>query len=107
MITREEVSKLAELARLKVDGARPNVPSGTGGAELDQLAKDLESILGYVSELKNAPVAEVSEDHKLINVLREDGEAHEPGLYTDDLVKAFSKSRENYLSVKPILAKNE
>ena len=96
MITREEVGKLAELARL-------NVPE----AELDQLAKDLESILGYVSELKNAPVAEVAEDHKLINVLREDEGAHEPGLYTETLVKAFSKARENYLSVKPILSKNE
>lgn len=96
MITREEVKKLADLARL-------NVPE----EELDQLAKDLESILGYVSELKNAPISEMVEEHKLINVLREDQDAHESGLYTDDLVKAFSKSRENYLSVKPILTKNE
>lgn len=96
MITREEVKKLADLARLKVPEE-----------ELDKLTADFESILGYVSELKNAPVAEVAEDHKLINVLREDGNAHEPGLYTDDLVKAFSKARDNYLSVKPILTKGE
>lgn len=96
MITREEVKKLADLARLKMSDD-----------ELDTLTTNFESILGYVSELKNAPVAEVADDHKLINVLREDGEAHEPGLYTPDLVKAFSKARENYLSVKPILTKNE
>ncbi|MBP9856009.1 MAG: Asp-tRNA(Asn)/Glu-tRNA(Gln) amidotransferase subunit GatC [Candidatus Pacebacteria bacterium] len=96
MISKEEVKKLADLARL-------NVPE----AELDKLATDLESILGYVSELKNAPVGEYEEDQKLINVLREDEGAHEAGLYTADLVQAFSKARDNYLSVKPILSKNE
>ncbi|MDO8183674.1 MAG: aspartyl/glutamyl-tRNA amidotransferase subunit C [bacterium] len=99
MISIEEVKKLADLARL-------NVPEG----ELDKLAKDLESILGYVSELKNAPISpagEFAEEQKLINVLREDTNPHESGLYTADLVKAFSKTRDNYLSVKPILAKNE
>jgi hypothetical protein len=62
-----------------------------------------------VSELKNAPVLEVEgeQESNLINVLRDDGGAHEAGLYTDDLVKAFAKSRDNYLSVKPILSKNE
>jgi len=95
IITREEVKKLADLARLKMDEA-----------ELDKLTVDFESIINYVSELKNAPVSDVVDDHKLINVLREDSDAHEPGLYTPDLVKAFAKTRENYLSVKPILDKN-
>ena len=99
MISKEEVKKLADLARL-------NVPEG----ELDKLAKDLESILGYVSELKNAPVppaGEMADEQKLINVLREDINPHESGVYTDDLVAAFSKARDNYLSVKPILTIKE
>ena len=99
MITREEVKKLADLARLKMSEA-----------ELDTLTTNFESILGYVSELKNAPVlgSEGGESEAgLINVLREDANPHEPGVYTPDLVKAFAKARENYLSVKPILSKNE
>ena len=100
MITRDEVKKLADLARVEV-------PEG----EMDQLAKDLESILGYVSELKNVPMVLPAgglpmEEYTLINVLREDENAHESGIYTNDLVTAFSKSRNNYLSVKPILDKN-
>lgn len=99
MISKEEVKKLADLARLSVPEE-----------ELDKLAKDLESILVYVSELKNAPVLETSAgeaEANLINVLREDANPHEPGIYTPDLVKAFAKARENYLSVKPILSKND
>jgi len=96
MITRVEVEKLAQLARLAV-------PAG----ELDKLAQDLESILGYVSELKEAPVADLPADqHPLINVLRADGEAHEPGLYTDELLAQMAKTTKGYLSVKPILNKD-
>lgn len=87
---------MADLARLNMSEE-----------ELDTLTTNFESILGYVSELKNAPVSDVMEEHKLVNVLREDGNAHEPALYTETLVKAFSKTRENYLSVKPILNKGE
>lgn len=96
MISKEEVKKLADLARLKLSEE-----------ELTRLTADFESILGYVSELKNAPVNEVAEEYKLINVLREDANPHESGVYTNELVKAFSKSRDNYLSVKPILGKKE
>jgi aspartyl-tRNA(Asn)/glutamyl-tRNA(Gln) amidotransferase subunit C len=97
MISKEEVKKLADLARVEM--SEP---------ELEKLAKDLESILGYVSELKAAPVSDLSaEESDLINVFREDGNAYEPGTYTEDLVKAMSKSRNNYLSVKPILDKNK
>lgn len=95
MISKEEVKKLADLARLRVPEE-----------ELDQLTHDLESILGYVSELKNAPVSETEEKPPLVNVLRADLDPHESGVYTDELLAALSKSRDNYLSVKPILDKN-
>lgn len=101
MISKEEVKKLADLARVEM--SEP---------ELEKLTKDLESILGYVSELKEAPasrqagLAGEAEDN-LVNILREDGNAYEPGTHTADLVKAMSKSRDNYLSVKPILDKNK
>ena len=96
MISLEEVKKLADLARLEV-------PAG----ELEKLGQDLESILGYVSELQIAPVKDVPvEGYYLKNVLRADVNPHESGIYTADLVKAFRKSKRDYLSVKPILDKN-
>lgn len=97
MITREEVEKLAQLARLKVPAE-----------ELDKLAKDLEAILGYVSELKEAPTGNLPPArYELINVLREDANPHEPGLYTDELLAQASKVTKGYLSVKPILNNKE
>ena len=95
MITRDEVEKLAKLARLHVPAE-----------ELDKLAKDLESILGYVSELKNAPVGESKETHRLLNVLRMDEAPHEAGIYTNELMAAMNQAKNNYLAVKPILDKN-
>ncbi|KKW16824.1 MAG: Aspartyl/glutamyl-tRNA(Asn/Gln) amidotransferase subunit C [Parcubacteria group bacterium GW2011_GWA1_50_14] len=95
MISKEEVAKLAGLARLKV-------PAG----ELDKLAKDLEAILGYVSELKSAPIGNLPpEKYELKNVLRPDEKPHEPGLYTDDLLAQVDKTIKGYVSVKPILNK--
>lgn len=86
---------MAKLARLHVPAE-----------ELDKLAKDLESILGYVSELKNAPVSETAETHRLLNVLRSDESPHEPGIYADELLPVMNRAKNNYLVVKPILDKN-
>lgn len=82
--------------------ARLEVPAG----ELDKLAQDLEAILGYVSELNNAPIANLPpEDYELKNVLRPDENPHEAGFYTDDLLVQADKTTKGYVSVKPILNK--
>lgn len=92
MISREDVDKLASLARLSLSEA-----------EKDSIQKDLESILGYVSNLAEAPTDDLPvEDFAHKNALREDSDPEESGLYTEELLKAAPASKKNFISVKPI-----
>ena len=90
---REEVEKLAELARIKI-----------APKELDELTKDIESILSYVSEIQNvaaeAPAPALGEHY---NVAREDKEPHERGLYTKDVLEEAPSQKDNFIKVKRIL----
>lgn len=93
MIQKEDIEKLAELSRIAVSGE-----------ELDILKHDLESILGYVSEIQA-----VSEDvperiaGELRNVMRDDANPHESGTYTKDLLAAAPRTDGDYISVKQVL----
>lgn len=90
---REEVQKLAELARIKVESP-----------ELDELARDIESILAYVSEIQDVtaevPEPEVGEHY---NVVREDGEPHETGMHTESILEETPSREGNFIKVKRIL----
>lgn len=90
----EGVKKLAQLARIKISRD-----------EEEQLAKDLAHILDYVSEIQ-----ETRDVHDAIpkapahsTVMRDDGEPHESGAYTADIVAQFPKYDGEYLKVKKIL----
>lgn len=94
MITREDVQKLAELSLLAV-----------ADEELDKITGEIDAILGYVSELSKlqgeantGPV--VPELH---NVMRDDGEPHPSGQYTEALVREMPRTEGQYLQVKKIL----
>lgn len=97
MITREEVKKLAELSRMKVSDE-----------ELELFAKEIDSILGYVEQIKNASSSvNIEKDfpgNALKNVMREDENPHESGAYTKEIVAEFpEKGDKNELKVKNIL----
>jgi len=95
MLTKQDIDKLAELARL-----------GLSDEEKAGLERDLSSILGYVSELEKAQVTfsdQLIDPNLTINTMRDDGDAHAPGLYTDALLANTPKRQGQYLSVKPIL----
>ncbi len=95
MLTPEEVTKLAVLARMELSET-----------ERQTFGREMESILAYVSEVQklasgeDAPQGEPQENR---NVLREDEDAHEPGLYTERLL-ALAPLREGaHIRVKKIL----
>lgn len=94
MISDETIEKLLLLSRIEV------TPE-----EKKKLKKEVESILGYVQEVEKAAVhlAETPEAGELRNVMREDGEPHETGLYTEKILKEAPKRERNYFSVKKIL----
>ena len=93
-IKREDVEKLAKLVRIKIDKK-----------EAEKLTKDLESIVGYVSRIKEVSASIVDEPSigKLYNVMREDKDPHESGVYSERLLNEVPQREDKYVKVKKIL----
>jgi len=87
-----DVEKLAQLARI----------SGTD-EERQKFKAELEAILKYVEEVKEASLKETATTISNINVLREDGQTHESGIYTDALLKLAPQSLGGFIKVKKII----
>jgi len=96
---KETVNRLAKLARIDL-----------GEEEAGKLAGELGNILKYVSEVKeitstkhqitNKSQAQKSE---IRNTMREDVDAHESGVYTEDLLNSAPDREGDYVRVKKIL----
>ncbi len=87
--------KLANLARIKISPT-----------EAETLSREFDAILGYVSEVKGAATKDGGQEPSNFatrNVMREDGEGHKSGLYTETLLAAAPGRSENYFKVKKIL----
>ncbi|MFA6445754.1 MAG: Asp-tRNA(Asn)/Glu-tRNA(Gln) amidotransferase subunit GatC [Candidatus Paceibacterota bacterium] len=94
MITKEDITKLAGLARIELSDS-----------EKEKLAKDVGNILGYVDQIKTV-AATVSNDKvagDLRNVMREDVVTTETGVNTETLLAEAPARDKNYLKVKKIL----
>jgi aspartyl-tRNA(Asn)/glutamyl-tRNA(Gln) amidotransferase subunit C len=93
MISPEEVQKLADLSRLKLSPE-----------EKATFAKEIDSILGYVSQISDLK-SETSNQKtpEIRNVFRKDEEPHESGIYTEVLLAQAPKRDKDYLKVKKIL----
>ncbi len=95
-MNKEEVLKLAKLARIEI-----------ADSEAESLTHEFESIIKYVSEVKEVHTTNSSqpttESHPIRNVLRDDENAHESGIYTEALLEGAPKRDGNYISVKKIL----
>lgn len=94
MITKEEVQKLADLSLLAVTEQ-----------ELERFTGEIDGILNYVSELSTLTAEHDATPAvpELRNVMREDANPHEPGLYTEALLAAAPDRKDGYVRVKKIL----
>ncbi|MDO8566870.1 MAG: Asp-tRNA(Asn)/Glu-tRNA(Gln) amidotransferase subunit GatC [bacterium] len=95
MATKEEVKKLAGLARISV--ADP---------ELEKFTSEFDAILAYIGQLEslNASPPSGHQPPALRNVMRADGEPHTAGRYTEKLVEQFPTCEGDALSVKQIIS---
>ena len=95
MASKEDVKKLAALARIEIPEDR-----------LASFADEFDHVLAYVGKLDELSIdaAKTPAAPAVRNVLREDGEPHAPGLYTDKLVEQFPDREGNYLKVKQIIS---
>ena len=109
MIELKDVEHLAGLARIAVSDG-----------EKELFRNDLEEILAYVSQIKEVTEGEQLttdtasrtfdgmqvEIGELHNVMREDGEPHDSGMFTEDLIAAAPSREGNHVFVKKILGDN-
>ena len=94
MISEKEIEKLADLSRIAVSAT-----------EKESLRKSMDSILNYVEQVQK--VSKGLDSGKkaglLRNVVREDDQPHESGIFTEVLLSAAPKRDGQYLKVKKIL----
>jgi len=97
----EDVKKLANLARIDMDER-----------EMEEVAKDFDSILAYVGQVQEISdssarqdLAENNkpEDYFLSNVMREDIVKNNRGENTEKIMKEMPNTQDGYLKVKQIL----
>ena len=92
---KEKVLNLAKLARIEI-----------GDEEAESLSHEFDAILKYVSEVKEVPTIDHSnilENVGMINVMREDTNPHESGLYTEKILSEAPAREGGYIKVKKIL----
>lgn len=94
MMDTAELEKLARLARIAMS------PEESQG-----FRADFNAILKYVSQIQTVSDAAQTErgSGALRNVMREDGEPHESGVYTDILLHEAPEKENNFVKVKKIL----
>jgi len=97
MITKEEVLKIAKLARLELTEM-----------EVEKMQKDMSAILDYFEILKkvksdaNLPMTSESTNMQN-NATRKDIVIEKPGSLAGDLVQAAPDKKDGYIKVKSIL----
>lgn len=96
MIDLKTVEKLAQLSRLKLSDE-----------EKEKFRSEINSILGYVEHIRGVEtlISKGPLKEPVRNVIREDINPHESGVYTQDIVNEFPRREGNYLKVKNILDK--
>ena|SRR3989344_9566816 len=94
MITPEEVKKLFLLSRIEA-----------GAIELEQFPRELNSIFGYVEQLKNASVGETLPTLSFVSILpelRKDLPAAQDAVDTEGLKRSFPESKDGFLQTKKV-----
>lgn len=88
-ISDKDIERLGNLARIKLSKEERNT-----------LNKDIESILGYVSEIQKVSSINLQQRTVLCNVMREDKDPHKSGLYTEKILKQAPQKEGDYIKVK-------
>ncbi|MEX2013627.1 MAG: Asp-tRNA(Asn)/Glu-tRNA(Gln) amidotransferase subunit GatC [Parcubacteria group bacterium] len=94
---KDKVLNLAKLARIEL-----------GDKEAENLTREFAAVLDYVGEVKEVDKFDKSEkfnkeEFPVRNVMREDAEPHESGLYTKKILEQAPAREGGYIKVKKIL----
>lgn len=94
-ISLDEVKKLALLSRIELSNE-----------ELATMQAEIEAILSYVETIQQVPLSgtdDTSPHLPLQNVMRDDRDAHAPGVFTEALVAQAPRREGPLVKVKKIL----
>jgi len=94
MVTREEIENLAALSRISLTTE-----------EAEKMRGEFDAILKYVAAIQKIPSLTKAGRAPIttVNVMREDANPHESGVYTDALLSAAPTREGQYIRVKKIL----
>ncbi len=92
MITKEDIKNLADLARIEISDT-----------EAEGLTTQIDSILGYVGQIKDSTGDVQGTTPKLRNVMRDDVVTNAGGQYTEKLLNNAPSREGEYVKVKKIL----
>ncbi len=92
MISKEDIQNLANLARIEISET-----------EAENLVPEIDSILGYVGQIKDAIGNSERVIPKLRNVMRGDVVSNSPDEYKEALLNNAPAREGDYLKVKKIL----
>jgi aspartyl/glutamyl-tRNA(Asn/Gln) amidotransferase C subunit len=96
MTQKIDIRALAALSRLDVSDE-----------EVAKFEKEFPSILAFVETVQKVAADAPKGVAELRNVMREDGEPHESGLYTEALLSAAPLREDNRVIVKQVLSKKK
>jgi aspartyl/glutamyl-tRNA(Asn/Gln) amidotransferase C subunit len=91
-----DVAALAKLSRLEV-----------AENELAKLEKEIPAILEFVDVIQKAPVSKEAKSPAHRNVLRDDANPHEGGLYTKRLLDAAPAREGDRFAVKQVISRRK
>jgi len=94
MISKEEIKKLADLARIEIKEE-----------EIENLRGEMDAILEYVGQVSHFAKASRDEfdNNQIQNIMREDENPTESETFSKELIAEFPDKENNYLKVKKIL----
>lgn len=90
--TEAELDNLSTLARITISVE-----------EKPKMLKDMQAILGYISEINEVEGAASSPDTAHINIVREDVVTNPSGEKTDALLEEAPKTKDGYVEVMQVL----
>ena len=91
-LTEQDLDNLSNLARITIDPL-----------EKQKMLVDLQSILGYVSEINSVEGAILRGEEDVFNVVREDIITRETGSNTDAILANAPKVKNGFVEVEQVL----
>lgn len=93
MISKQDIKKLAKLARITL-----------AEEEVEALTTDAQAILGYVFDLGTVADAPLNATHTMIkSVLRDDTNPHASRVHTDALLQALPRRDGDFAAVRKVI----